>query len=37
MKCTVILDKTREEEIIIYAHQKSEMVEAVENLICDKT
>lgn len=37
MKCTVILDKTREEEIIIYAHQKSEMVEAVENLINDKT
>lgn len=37
MKCTVILDKTREEEIIIYAHKKSEIVKAVENLICDKT
>ena len=33
MKCTVILDANREEEIIIYAHKHSELVEEIENII----
>lgn len=32
MKCTVILDKTREEEIIIYAHQKNELICEIERM-----
>lgn len=32
MKCTVILDNTREEEIIIYAHQKSETIQRIEQI-----
>ena len=32
MKCTVILDKTREEEIVIYAHQKNEMIFEIERM-----
>lgn len=32
MKCTVILDTTREEEIIIYAHQKNELVCEIERM-----
>ena len=36
MKCTVILDKTREEEIIIYAHQKNEMIFEIERMAQEK-
>ena len=32
MKCTVILDKTREEEIIIYAHQKNQLICEIEHI-----
>lgn len=37
MKCTVILDNTREEEIVIYAHQKTPLVDEIENLIAQKS
>lgn len=33
MKYKIILDPTREEEVIIYAHQKNALVETIENLI----
>lgn len=33
MKCTVILDKTREEEILIYAHQRHEYIDEIERLV----
>ncbi len=36
MKYTVILDKTREEEILIYAHQKTELVCEIERLVTEK-
>ncbi|MBR3592259.1 MAG: LytTR family transcriptional regulator DNA-binding domain-containing protein [Clostridia bacterium] len=36
MKCTVILDKTREEEIVIYAHQKNEMICEIERMAQEK-
>ena len=36
MKCTVILDKTREEEIVIYAHQKNEMIFEIERMAQEK-
>lgn len=32
MKCTVILDKTREEEIIIYAHQRTPLIDEIERV-----
>ena len=32
MKCTVIIDKTREEEIIIYTHQKNELIYDIERI-----
>ncbi len=37
MKCRVIIDRDREEEIIIYAHERDETVEAVEKLAADKS
>ena len=33
MKCKTIIDKTREEEVIIYAHERNETVEAIEKLV----
>lgn len=36
MKCTVILDKTRKEEIIIYAHQKNEIICEIERMAQDQ-
>ena len=36
MKCTVILDTNREEEILIYAHQKTELIEQIKALANDK-
>ena len=32
MKCRVILDKTREEEILIYAHQRNELINEIERM-----
>lgn len=32
MKCTVILDADREEEVIIYAHSHNEIIEAIKNI-----
>ena len=36
MKCTVNLDKSREEEIVIYAHQKNEMIFEIERMAQEK-
>ena len=33
MKCKTVIDKTREEEVIIYAHERNETVEAIEKLV----
>lgn len=35
MKCTVIIDRGREEEVIIYAHEKTRLVETVSKLISE--
>lgn len=35
MKCTVIIDEKRDEEVIIYAHEKNETVKSVEKLVAD--
>lgn len=35
MKCTVILDKTREEEILIYAHQRTDTIDEIERMATD--
>lgn len=32
MKCTVIIDKVRDEEILIYAHKKSEIIDEIERI-----
>ncbi len=32
MKCTVIIDKSREQEIVIYAHEQSELIRKIEAL-----
>lgn len=37
MKFTFILDKGREEETVVYAHEKTEMVEKIERIISDAT
>lgn len=37
MKCTVILDKTRDEEILIYAHQKNELVCEIERMAAEQS
>ena len=33
MKYKIIIDKEKEEEIIIYAHQKNELITSIENII----
>ncbi len=33
MKCTTIIDKTREEEVIIYAKEQTEFVEKIEAFV----
>ncbi len=35
MKLKTIIDPTREEEVLIYAHQKTSLVEAIESLVQD--
>ncbi len=32
MKCKTVIDKSREEEVIIYAHERNETVEEIEKL-----
>ncbi len=33
MKLTIITDKTKDEEIIIYAHERNELIETIEKLV----
>ena len=33
MKIKVVIDKEKEEEIIIYAHEKNELITSIENLV----
>lgn len=33
MKCTTVIDKSRDEEVIIYAHENSELVLRIEELV----
>lgn len=33
MKCSIIIDKQREEEVMIYAHEKTKLIEEIENLV----
>ena len=35
MKCTTIIDKDREEEIIIYLHERSELSDKIERLVLE--
>lgn len=37
MKCTVILDNAREEEILIYAHQRTETIDEIERIAMGAT
>ena len=36
MKCTVILNPNREEEILIYAHERSRLIEQIEQMASPK-
>ncbi len=33
MKCTIMIDKSREEEVIVYAHERSRLTEDIEQLV----
>ena len=33
MKCKTIIDKNREEEVIIFAHERNETVESIERIV----
>ena len=35
MKYTIIIDKNREEEVIVYAKEKSELTDEIERLVSD--
>lgn len=35
MKCRIFIDKVHEEEILIYAHEKTKLVETIEQLVSD--
>ena len=35
MKYTIIIDKNREEEVIVYAKEKSKLTEEIERLVSD--
>ena len=37
MKCRIFIDKSHEEEILIYAHEKTKLVENIEKLVSDET
>ena len=36
MKCTIIIDKTREEEILIYVHERNELIDEIERITTEK-
>lgn len=36
MKLNIFIDKEREEEVIIYAHEKNSIVESIEQLVLEK-
>lgn len=35
MKFKLFIDKNHEEEVIIYAHEKSDLIKEIENLVCE--
>lgn len=35
MKCRIFIDKEHEEEILIYAHEKTKLIETIEQLVSD--
>lgn len=35
MKCRIIIDKRREEEILIYVHEKTKLTEQIEKLVSE--
>ena len=35
MKCTIMIDKDREEEVIVYAHKRDRLTEEIERLVQD--
>ena len=37
MKCRIFIDKEHEEEILIYAHEKTHLVEQIEKLVSDES
>ena len=36
MKCTVILDKNREEEIVIYAKEENDIIKRIKQMAADE-
>ncbi|MBQ5823889.1 MAG: LytTR family transcriptional regulator [Clostridia bacterium] len=37
MKFSLFIDRNREEEVIVYAHERNELVESVEQLVSEET
>ena len=37
MKCQTIIDKERDEEVLIYVHEKNELSEAIEEMVLGRT
>ena len=37
MRCSILIDKAHEEEVLIYAHERTPLVEKIEKLISDDT
>ncbi len=37
MRCQTIIDKNRDEEVLIYVHEKNELSEEIERLVLGKT
>ena len=35
MKFKIFIDKNHEEEVIIYAHENSDLIKEIENLVCE--
>lgn len=35
MKFKIFIDKNHEEEVIVYAHEKSDLIKEIENLVCE--
>lgn len=35
MKCRIFIDKEHEEEVLIYAHEKTKLVKSIEKLVAD--